>query len=235
MAHPGVALQFEKPFLPDVEGLASYSSNLEVDAILPVASGMALQLGLPFAFAGADVVDGTSVYVGNLRASLLFGDPGNLSGFVGLTVPTASNIGGPDLAVIVGVLPWLNEVEKWADHAYSVRGAWIPSTALKRGGRAGFRVGGAAVAPDDFENLFVYARVAAWGRVPVGVAELRADVATSYAVNSDDGFGQQFTAYLDLGAAFAEASGRPGVFLRIPLDGDAREALNLSIGLMARF
>jgi len=137
--------------------------------------------------------------------------------------------------VIVAVLPWLDEVEKWADDAYSVRGAWIPSKMLKGGGRTGLRVGGAAVAPNDFENLFVYTRLAAWGRIPVGAAELRGDLATSYIVNSDDGFGQQFTAYLDLGAALTGTSGRPGAFIRIPLDGDAREALDVSIGLMARF
>lgn len=229
------ALQWEKPFFPSSEGLAGWSSNFEADVLFPLASGRAIQLGVPLAVAGADAVDGTSFYLGNLRASLLFGDADNLSGFVGLTVPTASNIGGPDLAVIIGVLPWLDEMEKWGDDAISVRGAWIPSKALANGGQVGLRLGGAAITPNEFENLWVFTRVAGWGRVPVGTSELRADLSTSYYVNGDDGFGQQFTAYMNLGATLSEASGAPGVFIRVPLDGDARDVLDLSIGLRMQF
>jgi hypothetical protein len=111
------------------------SSILEADVILPVGSRKSLQIGVPLAMAGADALDGTSLYLGSLRFSLLFG----------------------------------------------------------------------------------------------------ADLGTSYAVNDDDGFGEQFTAYLTLGAALSEASGHPGLFVRIPLDGDARSVLDLSIGLSAQF
>lgn len=229
------ALQWEKPFFPNAGGLAGWSSNLEGDILFSLSSGRSIQVGVPLAFAGADVVDGTSFYLGNLRASLLFGDADDLSGFVGVTVPTASNIGGPDLAAIVGGLPWLDEIEKWSDDAISLRGAWIPSRALDGGGLLGLRLGGAAVTPNEFDNLLVFARVAGWGRFPVGTAEVRADLTTSYYVNGDDGFGEQFVAYLNLGAALPESSGHPGLFIRIPLDGDARDALDLSIGLSARF
>lgn len=229
------AVQWEKPFFPDSEGLAGWSSNFDLDVLIPLGSGRSIQLGIPLSVAGADGLDGTSSYLGNLRASLLFGDVENLTGFVGVTVPTASNVGGPDFAVLVGALPWLDELEKWSDGAISVRGAWIPARVLERGGKVGLRLGGAAVTGDDFEDLLVFARVAGWGTFPVGTAELRADLATSYYVNGDDGFGQQFMAYLNLGAALPEVSGHPGLFVRVPIDGDARDLLDFSIGLTARF
>ncbi len=230
-----LAVQLEKPFLREADGLAAYSSIFEADVIFPVGGGgRSLQIGVPLAFAGADGLDGPSVYMGSLRASLLFGTPDDLDGHVGITLPTASSLRDPDLTVLVGALPWLGELEKWGD-AFSVRGAALPSRTLESGGRLGLRLGGAAVAPEDLENLFVYARVGGWGRFPVGRAELRADLGTSYAVNDDDGFEEQFTAYLDLGATMLEAGGRPGFFIRIPLDGDARGVLDFSIGISARF
>jgi hypothetical protein len=228
-------LQLEKPFFPSSDGLAFYSSILEPDVVLSLSSGKTLQIGVPLAIAGADFADGTSLYLGNLRASLVFGEPGHLSGFLGLTFPTASNISGPDLAVLVGALPWLNELEKWGEDGLSVRGAWIPSRPLDSGGRLGLRLGGAAVTPNDFENLYVYARIAGWGQFPVGSAALRADLGTSYNVTSDDGFGQQFTAYLDLGVELPESSRQPMIFLRLPLDGEARQVLDFSLGWRMRF
>ena len=125
--------------------------------------------------------------------------------------------------------------EKWGDDAFSVRGAYLPSTLLEGGGRLGLSLGGSAAMPTDFENLFVYTRVAGWGRFPTETAELRADLGISYDVTNDDGFGEQVTSYVDLGAALTEASGRPGLFLRIPLDGDARDAMDFSIGFRVQF
>lgn len=231
---PGFVLQIEKPFLP-FDGLHFYSSNIEADVLLPLSSGRSVAIGVPLAVAGTDGANGPSFYLGNLRASLLFGAPSDLSGFLGLTLPTASNIGGPDLAVVVGAFPWLNELEKWSDDAVSFRGAWIPSRALEDGGRVGLRLGGAAIMPTDFENLFVYARVAGWGSVPAGSTELRADLNVSYDVTGDDGFGQQFTSYLDLGVALQRTPEGSTLFLRVPLDGDARDALDLSVGWRLQF
>src|SRR5690606_14837157 len=96
-----LAVQLEKPFLPEADGLAAYSSILETDVIFPVGGGgrRSLQIGVPLAFAGADGLDGPSVYMGSLRASLLFGTPDDLDGHVGITLPTASSLRDPDLAV----------------------------------------------------------------------------------------------------------------------------------------
>jgi hypothetical protein len=228
------ALQLEKPFLAGATGLAAFSSILEADALLPVGFA-SLQIGLPVAFAGADFVDGTSVYMGNVRASLLFGAPDALTSFIGVTLPTASNISGPDLALLVGVLPWLGELEKWVDDNITVSGAILPSWRLSDAGRIGLRLGGAAFVATGFENLNVDARVAGWVRVPTATAALRAEVATSYMVTSDDGFGDQFTAYLDLGVSLTGVSAQPGLFLRVPLDGDGRQVHDLSLGVSVRF
>jgi hypothetical protein len=66
-------------------------------------------------------------------------------------------------------------------------------------------------------------------------SDLKADLATSYLLTSDDGFGRQFTAYVDLGATLPDISAKPGVFIRIPLDGDGRDVHDLSIGLSFGF
>ena len=232
---PAFLVQVEKPFLRHLPGLAFYSSIIESDVLFPLGAGKTLQIGIPLGIAGADELDGTSLYVGNPRVSLLFGSATDPSGFVGVTLPTASNVSGPDLAVILVALPWLSEFEKWADDAFSARGAWIPSWPLDGGGRLGLRLGGAAVAPTDLENLYVYARLAGWGRVPVRGIELRADVDASYLVTSDDGFGRQFTSYMALGAQLTDSPRQPMIFIRVPLDGDAREILDLSVGMALRF
>lgn len=230
-----VAVQWEKPFLSGADGLSFYSSILEGDVIFPVGTGRSLQIGVPLAIGGTDTSDG-GVFLGNLRASLLFGDPGAPSGFVGVTLPTASDLDASSLVpALVGALPRLDEPEKWGNEAFSARGAVIPSWPLENGGQLGLRLGGAAVVRTNFENLLVFGRAAGWGRFPVGSAELRADLGTSYAVNDDDGFGEQLTAYLDLGWNMREVSGQPGLFLRVPLDGDARQVLDFSIGVSARF
>lgn len=231
---PGFVLQLEKPFLP-FDGLDFYSSNIEADVLLPLSTGRSVAIGVPLAVAGADGAHGTSFYLGNLRASLLFGTPGDPTAFLGVTVPTASNIGGPDLAVLVGALPWLNELEKWSDDAVSFRGAWIPSRSLDEGRRVGLRLGGSAVMPTDFENLFVFARAAGWGSISAGGTELRVDLNVSYDVTGDDGFGEQFTSYIDLGVALQQAAKGSTLFLRVPLDGDARDVLDLSVGWRIRF
>ena len=230
----GVAIQLEKPLLDDALVLAGYSSILEADALIPLGSA-SLQIGLPVAFAGADFVDGTSVYVGNARASLLFGAPGALTSFIGITLPTASNISGPDLAVLVGALPWLGEPEKWVEDNFTVGGGVLPARRFANGGQVGLRLGGVAFVRTGFENLNIDARAAGWAHIAAGAAELRADVATSYMITSDDGFGDQFTAYLDLGASFAAVVGQPGLFIRIPLDGDGRRVHDLSIGMSFGF
>jgi hypothetical protein len=54
-------------------------------------------------------------------------------------------------------------------------------------------------------------------------------------VTSDDGFGDQFTAYLDLGVSLTGVSAQPGLFLRVPLDGDGRQVHDLSLGVSVRF
>lgn len=230
---PVFGIELEKPFLPDADALDSYSSILESDLVVPWRPGVSLQIGLPLALAGADFVDGTSVYVGNLRASLLFGEAGALRSFVGISLPTASNISGPDLAVLVAAVPSLDTPETWIEDGFSVSGAVLPSTMWSGGGKLGFRFGGAALVPTDLENLFVFVRPAAWARFPLERAELRVDLTTSYDLTGDDGFGQQFSAYVGLGAQLSDVSGRPGLFIRLPLDADAREVLDLSIGFSA--
>jgi hypothetical protein len=137
--------------------------------------------------------------------------------------------------VVVLALPWLHLPEKWGDDVFSVRGAWIPSQPLESGGRIGLRLGGAALVPDGFDNLHVFARAAGWGRLPVGEAELIADLESTYAVNSDDGFGEQFTAYLAVGVQLAASSDGPTLFLRVPMDGDANDVLDLSAGVSVLF
>lgn len=229
-------LQLEKPFFEDGGSLKFFTSVLDLDVMTPLGDGPTLVLGVPLAVGGADDPVGNGVYLGNLRATVVFGEPGAESSFLGVTLPTATDGGdGSLVAFIAGLAGDLDRPEDWLDEVVGVRGGVTPSWDRGEGRRIGIRVAGAAVAPDNFDDLNVYLRPGVWGSLRSGDLDFRGDLSTSYFLNSDDGFGQQFTAYLDLGVDLLETSGRPGFYLRVPLDGDTRELLNLSLGGRVRF
>jgi hypothetical protein len=229
-----LGIQLKNPSLGGVANPSSWSSSLETDLLFRWGANAFVQGAIPLAFAGADFVDGTSVYLGNVGATFIFGPPGAPSSFLGFTLPTATNIGGPDLAVLVGLLPNEDEPELWAEDVMSVRGGITPSVQLSPQAVVGVRVGGAMLAPTDFEDLWVYGRGALWGRTAAGPAELRADLVTSYFINSDAAFADKLRMYLDARAGFPGVPAAPGIFFRLPLDVEAREALDFSVGLTAR-
>ena len=229
-----LGLQLKKPFFPGDGGPASWSSTLEAGLLFRWGANTFVDVTVPLAFAGADFVDGTSFYVGSVGAKFVFGSPGSPSSFLGFTLPTATNFAGPDLAVLIGVLQAQDEPELWAEDVMSVNGGIIPTWQLSNDARVGVRVGGALLAPDDLGDLWVYARGAAWGSAQAGAAELRGDLVTSYFVNSDDGFDRQFRMYLDARAGLPDAPGRPGIFFRLPIDREARDAMDFAAGLSAR-
>jgi hypothetical protein len=229
-----LGFQVETPFFPGGGELRPWSSTLETDLLFRWGPNAFVQANLPLAFAGADFADGTSIYLGSIGANFIFGPPGSPSSFIGFTLPTGTNIAGPELAILVGVLPNLDEPELWSEDVMSVRGGILPTVQISEQARVGLRVGGALVAPNDLGNVWVYGRGGAWMSARVGAAELRGDVLSSYFINSDDGFDRQFKMYLEARAALPEAPGGLGVVLRLPLDGQARDVLDFSVGLSAR-
>jgi hypothetical protein len=229
-----LGIRVKNPSLGGTANPSSWSSSLETDLLFRWGANAFVQAVVPVAFAGAELVDGTSMYLGNVGATFVFGPPGAPSSFLGFTLPTATNIAGPDLAVLIGLLPNEDEPELWAEDVMSVRGGIIPSLQVSPQAVVGVRVGGALVAPNDLENLWVYGRGALWGSTAVGAAELRADLVTSYFINSDDGFAEQFRMYLDARAGLPDVPAAPGIVFRLPLDEEAREALDFSVGLTAR-
>jgi hypothetical protein len=229
-----LGIQLENPSLGGTANPSSWSSSLETDLLFRWGANVYVHAGLPLAFAGAEFVDGTSVYLGNVGATFIFGPPGAPSSFLGFTLPTATNVGGPDLAVLVGLLPNEDEPELWAEDVMSVRGGIIPSLRLSPQAVVGARIGGALLVPTDFDDLWVYGRGALWGSTAAGPAELRADLVTSYFLNSDDAFADKLRMYLDARAGLPDVPAAPGIFFRLPLDEEAREALDFSVGLTAR-
>ncbi|MGE0157782.1 MAG: hypothetical protein AB7T31_00145 [Gemmatimonadales bacterium] len=229
-----LGLHLEKPVFPTDHGLRPWSSTLQTDLRFRWSSNVFVRAILPLAFAGADGADGTSMYLGNVGATFVFGSSGEPGSFLGFTLPTASNVAGPDLAVLVAVLPNRDEPELWADDVLSVRGGILPAWRPSEGTAVGLRLGGALLAPNDFGNVWLYARGGPWVSASAGIAEVRADLATSYFINGDDGFERQFAAYLDARAGLTALPGRPGVIVHLPLDSEARDALDLSIGVFAQ-
>jgi len=229
-----LGIQLKNPSLGSAANPSSWSSSLETDLLFRWGANAFMRAGVPLAFAGAEFVDGTSLYLGNVGATFMFGPPGAPSSFLGFTLPTAMNIGGPDLAVLVGLLPSEDEPELWAEDVMSVRGGIIPSFQVSPQAVVGVRIGWALLAPNDFEDLWVYGRGALWGSTEAGPAELRADLVTSYFINSDNEFADKFRMYLDAGAALPDIPAAPGIVFRLPLDEEAREALDFSVGLTAR-
>lgn len=227
-------IQVANPFLAEGEDVFEpFSPVIDSDFIFRWSDDVFLQVGFPLAVASRDGV-GTSVYLGNLRGNFLFGEPGVLRSFIGFTVPTASNIGGPNLALLVMALPSFDEEEAWAEDVLSVRGAWVPSWPVSERGRAGLRLGGALAMPTEFDDMWIYVRPTGWVRFYAGTAELKADLITSYLSNGEGDLGTLSTAYLDLAAGLPGSWGHPEVFLRLPLDTDARDALDFSVGIAAQ-
>jgi hypothetical protein len=229
-----LGFQLEKPFFPNDGDLGSWSSSLETDLLFRWSGSSFVQAFLPVAFAGAENVDGTSLYLGGIGASFVFGPPGAPGAFLGFTLPTAGNIAGPDLAVLVGVLPNQDEPELWAEDVMSVRAGLLPSWQLSESTRVGLRVGGALLAPTELDDLFAHGRGGVWGSATAGAAELRADLVSSLFINSGDEFAERFSAYLDARATLPNTPGRPGVVVHLPLDTESRDVLDLSIGFAAR-
>lgn len=228
-------IQLEKPFFQDGDPVRFFTSVLDLDGSFPVGDGLTLVVGAPLGVGGIDD-GGSGAFLGNLRGTLVFGEPGDPSGFVGITLPTASDFGGgPFVALLAGLAGDLDRPEEWLDDVFGLRAGLTPTWENGEGRAVGLRLGVAAAAPDDFDDVNVYLRPGVWGSVRSGDLDFRGDLATSYFLNSDDGFGQQFTAYLDLGVDLVEQSGRPGFFLRLPLDGDTRELLDLSVGARVLF
>src|SRR5690606_1842961 len=99
-----LGLQWKKPFFPGDGGLEPWSSTLETDLLFRWGANTFVQVTVPLAFAGTDVVDGTSLYVGGIGAKFIFGPPESPTSFLGFSLPSQTNLAGPDLAVLVGVL-----------------------------------------------------------------------------------------------------------------------------------
>jgi hypothetical protein len=229
-----LGIQVMNPSLPGGASPSSWSSSLETHLLFRWGANVFVRAGVPLAFAGTEGVDGTSLYLGNVGASFIFGPPGAPSSFLGFTLPSATNVAGPELAVLIGLLPNEDEPELWSEDVMSVRGGIIPSWRLAPQAVVGVRIGGAMVAPTDLENLWIYGRGALWASATPGAAELRADLVTSYFINSDDGFAEQFRMYLDARAGLPGVPAAPGIVFRLPLDEEARDALDFSVGLTAR-
>lgn len=229
-----LGLQLKNPFFPGEGGPQPWSSTLETDLTFRWGPSTFVQVSVPLAFAGAESVDGTSLYVGGIGARFVFGPPGSPTGFLGFSLPSATNLAGPDLAVLIGLLQMQDEPEMWAEDVMSVTGGVMPTLQLSENARGGVRLGGALLAPDDLEDLWIYARGAAWASARAGAGELRGDLVTSYFLNSDDGFDRKFRLYVDARAGLPDMPGRPGVYLRLPLDREARDAMDLAAGLSVR-
>lgn len=230
-----VSLGFEVPLFRTPNDFSFYTSIVETDVLLGLGGRKTLQVGLPWAVAGATIVNGTSVYAGNLRATVLFGTSEKIDGFVGVTVPTGSNLVGPQLAQAVGGLLWSNQAEKWSDDVFSVRGSWLPSKTVGDDRELGLGVGGAAVTENNLERLALFARLDGWLRFPVGRTHLRLDLSTSFDVTGDDGFGQQLRGYVGLAVEWPGGPRQPFGFIRIPLDSGVRQELLASAGWAVLF
>ncbi len=232
--HTTLWVQVEKPFMEGAADLAVYTSIIEADVVVPLRPGLSLQIGLPLAVAG-NSGSGASQQHGNLRLNVLFGEPNEPRGRLGLVLPTGSSPRDESLPLVLGFFTWLNEPEKWIDELLALRGELIRSTQLDDGARLGIRVGGAAITPTEFNDVTFFGRFAGWAHFDTDGARFRVDLETNRRVTTDPGFSEGWASYLALGASLAEVMGRPGLFVRVPLGDLTRDAHGFSVGLTARF
>lgn len=223
-----VRLRVERPLIEGAD-FGFLSSVWDVDVAFPVSERLGLVVGVPVALGTGEDLD-PSVVLGNLRATLVFGTPDRPRGFLGLAIPTATGITDEDYAFLLGSLPRLDRPGEWVDEFITLRGGLIRERDVGEG-KLGLRVEGAINALTEFDDGLFWLRSGVWGQARAGAASLRAELSGGWILNQDDGFGRNSFFYFDAGADFDDVPGRPGLFVRVPLDENARRLVNASFGV----
>jgi len=228
---PSIALELQKPSF-DGDGFSFATGVAFLSARVP-AGKVVLVAELPTAFGSISGV--SSTVIGNPYVGLELGGA-EVSGELGVRIPTASVSGDDDFAVGVGLLSDFDRFEAFMDDLTAVRAA----VRFDRREPSGFGFGG-TLAPalliptkEGDSELFVgyAARVSyAWTGASVG-AEFSGRLLVT---EGDLDFGERTVHQLALGTGVDLGRWRPGAYVRLPLDQNLSGSLNYVIGVTLAF
>lgn len=230
-----VELELIRPFFADeVGGFNAATSAGFLTFRAPVADQFGVVADLPFSRADFDVTTGGSEHsgmVGNPYLGMEWRPADSFLGELGVRIPVgdADDLGNLG-AILVGLSGELDRIEAFVPQTVGVyaMGNYMlkpdPAFTIR------FRGGPAFVDPEgSSESLLLTYTGQAWyhfGHLNVGTG-----LTGRWDVTDDDGWGEATAHQVVVGADYGVRSLRPGLQLRIPLDGEVRDVAGYTLGV----
>jgi hypothetical protein len=237
---PSVQLEVAKPFFPDdmfgfsQEGFGPLTSILDATLAVPLGEGPVLFGRLGFAHATLSDQPSSSV-LSNPRVGVAFGGQGRTSAELHVDLPLARELGDDDYATGVAIIADFEHFERWTPDLWAVGASVTPERVLEGGSVIGGRGGATLAIPEegDSELLGLYA---IYARLPAGSARIGGEISGLAIVSEADlNFAERTTFFLTVTGALPESALAPELYIRLPLDDDVSEALDLVAGVRVRF
>jgi hypothetical protein len=207
--------------------------GLEGAVVIPLRPGMTLVTGGLLSWARVEGLD-ASVAVSNVYGSLQFGSDGAY-GTLTLTLPTTRKYTNQGYAADAGFLMDLERPERFTPKALSIAAAATPRWKLGSRGLVGGRLGIAVVSPPGTEAEF-YGRYGAFAETEVGPALFGLDFSGAvFFKGVGESFADRSLHHLTVIAGLPGLFSGPHLLVRVPIDDQARAALDLLIGLRLVF
>lgn len=183
----------------------------------------------------------TSTVLSNAWLEFHFGRDKSF-GTLTLTLPLARRIANEEAyAADAGIAADVERPERYTDGTTGVAFRLNPRWSVGASGTVGGRIGLAAVAPASVDPEF-YARFAGFGETEVRAVRMGAELTGAWSLNPrtftalpDPTFGERSTSYGTLFVGLPGVTLAPNVFVRVPLDADARRRLRAVIGVKLRY
>jgi hypothetical protein len=226
-----VQVGLEKPLFKDTElGFATFVVGARV--LQPIRDNVTAFAGLDLAHATLDGYP-SSTTVSNPRLGFVFGSTEGGYAEASVSVPLSKEFGDDDYATGVGFMTDIERVDRFIEDLLTVNAAFVPLRRLGSGATVGARVEGSVWIPTGEDaDTELFARYAAFGSIPAGALELTGEVSGLMVVTEGDlSIAERTNHSLSVGAGLRDVRVRPGLFVRIPLDGDLREEMGAVVGL----
>jgi hypothetical protein len=213
------------------------STTWFISGRLPVTPRLSATVDVPFSYARLDVAGAdseTSSVFGNPYVGAEFAAvPDRLTLEAGLRLPL-NTADSESFADVLAVLADPQRMEAFMDNTVPVTVAasleHAVSNVLSLRGRAGIM--SAFYTGDDAPDTDVAVDYGAVGTYTAGPARVALGFSGRWFTTADEGgFGENSLHHVGLGADVKVGRVRPGVSVRIPLDGDYRDVLGSSIGV----
>lgn len=216
----------------DLAGASFDALEATATAAVPLRPGMTLVTGLSLVGAQAEGLS-SSVVISNVYASLQLGAEGTF-GTITLTLPTTGHITNQAYAADAGLLLDLKHPERFTPRTIGIEVSVTPRWQFGRDTEAGARLGVASVAPSAFRREF-YGRFAGFATVDAGPVRLTGELSGATFLGGEvDGFGERTVSHTTVLARVESSPLAPGVWIRLPLDDDARGATHVVVGVRVR-